>query len=256
MTEPSESAPEPISGNSISASPISGSEVVKIDLGGREVALRPRRNRRARHISLRIDPATGCAILVLPLSASLAEGLDFARSKSRWLRANLDSLPQRTPFADGACIPVMGIRHRIAHHPDFASFIWRDSSSATINVGGEGEGVAMRVTGWLREQARREITERARVKAARLGRPLGSITIGETRTRWGSCSGKCDLAFNWRLIMAPADVLDYVVSHEVAHLAVTSHSPRFWRVVEKLHPGNEEPRAWLRKRGDELWRYG
>ena len=251
MTEPSESAPEPISG-----SPISGSEVVKIDLGGREVALRPRRNRRARHISLRIDPATGCAILVLPLSASLAEGLDFARSKSRWLRANLDSLPQRTPFADGACIPVMGIRHRIAHHPDFASFIWGDSSSATIKVGGEGEGVAMRVTGWLREQARREITMRARVKAARRGRPLGSITIGETLTRWGSCSGKYDLAFNWRLIMAPADVLDYVVSHEVAHLVVMNHSPRFWRVVEKLHPGSEEPRAWLRKRGDELWRYG
>ncbi len=256
MTEPSESAPEPISGNPISGSPLSGSEVVKIDLGGREVALRPRRNRRARHISLRIDPATGGAILVLPLSASLAEGLDFARSKSRWLRANLDSLPQRTPFADGACIPVLGVRHRIAHHPDFASFIWRDGSSATINVGGDGEGVAKRIKEWLREQARREITMRARVKAARLGRPLGSITIRETRTRWGSCSGKYDLAYNLRLIMAPADVLEYVFSHEVAHLAVTNHSPRFWRVVEKLHPGIEEPRAWLRKRGDELWRYG
>ena len=107
MTEPADSSLEP-----------SGADgTVRIDLGGREVALRPRRNSRARHISLRIDPATGCAILVLPLSASLAEGLDFARSKSRWLRANLDSLPQRTPFADGACIPVMGVKHRIAHHP-------------------------------------------------------------------------------------------------------------------------------------------
>ncbi len=212
MTEPSESAPQPTAVN-----PISGNEVVKIDLEGREVALRPRRNRRARHISLRIDPATGCAILVLPLSASLAEGLDFARSKSRWLRANLDSLPSPTPFADGARIPVLGIKHRIAHHPDFASFIWQDRAGATINVGGEDEGVAKRIKGWLFEQARREITERARVKAARLGRPLGRITLRETRTRWGSCSGKYDLAFNWRLIMAPADVLDYVVSHEVAH---------------------------------------
>lgn len=239
-----------------SLEPTGADETVRIDLGGREVALRPRRNRRARHISLRIDPASGCAILVLPLSASLAEGLDFARSKSRWLRANLDSLPQRTPFADGARIPVLGVKHRIAHHPDFASFIWQDRAGATINVGGEGEGVAMRVTDWLFDLARREITMRARAKAARLGRPLGRISIGETRTRWGSCSGKLDLAFNWRLIMAPADVLDYVVSHEVAHLAVMNHSPRFWRVVEKLHPGTEEPRAWLRKRGDELWRYG
>jgi predicted metal-dependent hydrolase len=246
MTEPS-----PISGDSGA-----GNEAVNIDLGGREVTLRPRRNRRARHISLRIDAATGGAILVLPLSASLAEGLDFARAKSRWLCANLDSLPQRTPFADGARIPVLGVRHRIAHHPDFASFIWQDNAGATINIGGKGEEVAARVRSWLIEQARREITVRARAKAERLGRPLGSIALRETRTRWGSCSGKHDLAFNWRLIMAPADVLDYVVSHEVAHLRVMNHSPRFWRVVEKLHPGNEEPRAWLRKRGDELWRYG
>lgn len=66
------------------------------------------------------------------------------------------------------------------------------------------------------------------------------------RTRWGGCSGRRNLSFNWRLVMAPPAVLDYVVVHELAHLAEPSHSTKFWLLVRSHCPRFEEHREWLR----------
>jgi predicted metal-dependent hydrolase len=87
-------------------------------------------------------------------------------------------------------------------------------------------------------------------------RSLGRITLRDTRTRWGSCSHRGDLNFSWRLVFAPRPVLDYVVAHEVAHLAHLDHSPAFWRLCDAL---TEEPgwtKAWLKRNGQALLRYG
>ncbi|OAB58168.1 hypothetical protein AY599_03315 [Leptolyngbya valderiana BDU 20041] len=87
-------------------------------------------------------------------------------------------------------------------------------------------------------------------------RPLGRITLRDTRSRWGSCSHRGDLNFSWRLVFAPLPVLDYVVAHEVAHLAHLDHSPAFWRLCDAL---SEEPgwtKAWLKRHGQALLRYG
>ena len=91
--------------------------------------------------------------------------------------------------------------------------------------------------------------------AAGLGRSAGRIRLADPRARWGSCTASGDLMFSWRLIMAPVDVLDYVVAHEVAHLAELNHSPRFWAVVRRLCPGYEPARDWLRRHGAELHRH-
>jgi predicted metal-dependent hydrolase len=100
------------------------------------------------------------------------------------------------------------------------------------------------------------VTVLAHAKAEHLGRPLLRISVRDVRSRWGSCSSAGALSFSWRLILAPPAVLDYVVAHEVAHLAERGHGPEFWRTVARLTEHMDAGRAWLRRHGRELFRYG
>ena len=105
---------------------------------------------------------------------------------------------------------------------------------------------------FYRRAARAEIAPRADAAAAAVGRPFTKLTIRAQRTRWGSCSATGALSFNWRLLLAPEPVLDYVVWHEACHLAVLDHSPRFWALVEQHLPAYREPQRWLRRHGAGL----
>jgi predicted metal-dependent hydrolase len=89
-------------------------------------------------------------------------------------------------------------------------------------------------------------------EAHEIGVEVGRIAIRDQRTRWGSCSAAGNLSFNWRLVLAPFDVLDYVVVHEVCHIRVPNHSRRFWRLVESRRPEWRRQRDWLREHGPEL----
>jgi predicted metal-dependent hydrolase len=79
--------------------------------------------------------------------------------------------------------------------------------------------------------------------------------VRDTTSRWGSCNTSGALSFSWRLIFAPRDVFDYVVAHEVAHLAQMNHSPRFWSVVAELAPHHEQAREWLNRYGHRLYQF-
>ena len=89
-------------------------------------------------------------------------------------------------------------------------------------------------------------------EAPALGVQYRRIEVRDQRTRWGSCSTIGTLSFNWRLVLAPFEVLDYVVVHELCHLREPNHSPRFWRLVATRRPGWREQRDWLRDHGPEL----
>jgi predicted metal-dependent hydrolase len=108
-------------------------------------------------------------------------------------------------------------------------------------------------------QGRREARERigliAQSEAAALGVRYTRITLRDQRSRWGSCSATGALSFNWRLVLAPHDVLDYVVVHEVCHLVEHHHGPAFWRLVEKRRPGYRDAKAWLDTYGWEILAY-
>jgi predicted metal-dependent hydrolase len=103
-----------------------------------------------------------------------------------------------------------------------------------------------------RRLARREIGSRLDAAVASVGLSYDGLTIRSQRTRWASCSASGTMSFNWRLLLAPGRVLDYVVWHEVCHLEVRDHSPRFWALLEARMPGYGEPRAWLRRHGATL----
>src|SRR5207237_3139479 len=116
-----------------------------------------------------------------------------------------------------------------------------------IRVRGEPAHLARLVRVHLISLARQELGRRARFHAARIGKPVARVSVRDTKSRWGSCSAKGSLSFSWRLVLAPDNVVDYVVAHEVAHLAEMNHGPRFWRLLRELTPGRAAPRPWLRR---------
>jgi predicted metal-dependent hydrolase len=103
-----------------------------------------------------------------------------------------------------------------------------------------------------RTAARELVSALAEEEAERIGVVYQRVRVGGQRTLWGSCSPRGTLSFNWRLVLAPLEVLDYVVVHELCHLRVPDHSRRFWDLVERHRPHWREQRDWLRERGPEL----
>lgn len=226
-------------------------------LDGRAVRLVCRVSARARRITLRVDAKSGAVQLTLPRGVSRAEGLGFAERHGDWLRRRLSDLPEAVPFAAGAEIPLLGRPHVIRHAPGARRGVWRENDA--ILVSGDPEFLPRRVADFLKREAKREIQARAQAKAARLpakARPLRRVILRDTRSRWGSCAQSGDLNFSWRLFLAPEIVCDYVVAHEVAHLAEMNHGPRFWRLVGELTESVSEAKSWLRREGAALHRYG
>jgi hypothetical protein len=108
---------------------------------------------------------------------------------------------------------------------------------------------------WYRGRAREALSTVASRESERLGLEYTRLAIRDQRTRWGSCSTRGTLSFNWRLMLAPIDVLEYVVVHELCHLREHNHSRAFWRLVERARPQFRGERAWLREYGPELLAY-
>jgi predicted metal-dependent hydrolase len=210
---------------------------------------------RARRLLLRVDAASRTVELVLPRGIGAEQGLRFVASHRGWITERLGALPQPVPFADGAIVPVLGTPHRIRRETD------RSAPTVTIadgeiRVRGEEAHIARRVRDCLVRLAKEEMARRAQNHAARIGKTVARVSVRDTKSRWGSCSGSGNLSFSWRLVFAPEAVIDYVVAHEVAHLAEMNHGPRFWRVVASLTPEHATARAWLKRHRSRLLSYG
>lgn len=102
------------------------------------------------------------------------------------------------------------------------------------------------------EAARSYIPKRVAYYSDMTGGTYNRITIRSQKTRWGSCSSKGTLSFNWRLMLAPPAILDYVVVHELCHLKHMNHSADFWKAVESVYPDYRNARKWLKEHGNEL----
>ncbi len=223
-------------------------------LRGRPLSVPLRRDRRARRITIHIDVSIGGARVTMPVGATTAEAEDALREHGDWLLRRLDALPTRVPFSDGAVIPYSGVFHRIVHGGARRGIVERRDGE--IRVFGSPEHLPRRLGDWLKAEARKTISPRALEKAARIDRQIRHISIRDQRSRWGSCSAERRLSFNWRLILAPDPVLDYVVGHEVAHMVEMNHSKNFWRAVDHLTPHTRFGRRWLDTEGNGLYRYG
>lgn len=224
-----------------------------LEIDGRAVPLRVRRNALARQLILRIDEDTDGAVVTIPARAPIKEGLEMARRKTDWIARQLAKRPARVPFAEGEVVPYLGVPLTVARDPHGHGIRQEDGR---LVVSGHAEHLPRRLLDWLRAQAKAEIAERAHAKARRLDMRIGHITIRDTRSRWGSCTVDGDLNFSWRLILTPEYVLDYVVAHEVAHFVHRDHGPAFWTLAGSLTGRMADAKAWLNAQGRELYRYG
>ncbi len=213
-----------------------------------------RRSARARRVSLRIDPRGGAVVVTLPPRAARTAGMALLMDHAAWVAERLAALPGATPFAVGARIPLHGVEHRIRHVPGRRGTVWIEERD--IMVAGDPEFLARRVADFLRAEARRRLASLVQQKAAVAGLVPRRVTVKDTKSRWGSCAASRNLAFSWRLVMAPRYVQDYVAAHEVAHLRHMNHGARFWALVDTLTPHTVAAVAWLRHEGPKLLRIG
>lgn len=225
-----------------------------IPLAGGEAEVEWRRSPRARRVTLRIDPSAGAVVVTLPQRAGRNQGLALLEAHSGWVAERLAALSPRVPFVDGAVVPLLGRPHAIRHRPDSVGGVWLEDEE--IHVSGDAVFLARRVTTWLRAHAKVEISPRAAAHADRIGRRVTRISIKDQKSRWASCAPDGTLAFSWRLVLTPPWVLDYVVAHEVAHLAEMNHGPRFWAAVSHLTPHADAAKSWLAAHGARLLRFG
>jgi len=121
-----------------------------------------------------------------------------------------------------------------------------------VRLGRDEHETASLLQPWLRARAREVIAERIEARAAEMNVRPGRLTIRDQSSRWASASARGSLSFSWRLLLAPPYVLDAVVVHELAHLRIRDHSPRFWALVGRHAPRTAEARRWLREHSHEL----
>ncbi|MDC0345067.1 M48 family metallopeptidase [Planktomarina sp.] len=214
-----------------------------------KVLLRP--SRRASRLSLRISRLKGQVTLSLPLSCPMVQAENFVLEKESWIRAHLADLPRVAQAGFDRQLPFAGRQLTIC--PGAGRQV--ELSGDRLLVPGRESLVPARVKAFLKLQARLALQEAVDRFSERLGRPYGRLTLRDTTSRWGSCSTQGNLNFSWRLIMAPPEVLRYVAAHEVAHLEQMNHSAAFWALVERLFPGHQAQRDWLKRHGEDLHRY-
>ena len=159
------------------------------------------------------------------------------------------------PVTDGSKILIEGVPHVIRLNQGAKSFGSVENGALNLTLPNPADDPSVRglIRATLSARALERIRERVDHFAPRLGVHPGRIAIREQKTRWGSCSSKDNLNFNWKLIMAPPQVLDYVVIHELCHLIEFNHSPRFWALVERQMPDYGAWKKWLDGHKDDLY---
>ena len=210
--------------------------------------LRLVRHRRARRYVLRVTGA-GDVVVTMPRWGSIGEARAFAEQHVDWIRRELlrrASDPGARAWTAGTGIWLRGERCRV--EVDGAE-VRAGDVRARLEPGADVKTALRRA---LRDTASRELPPRLAELAALADLRVTRVTVRDQRSRWGSCSTRGAIALNWRLLMMPPAVRDYVLWHELMHLKRADHSPAFWKLVGEVCPDYRSAKAWLSKHGKEL----
>jgi predicted metal-dependent hydrolase len=212
-----------------------------------------RRSDRARRVRVRVEAGAGAGEsvveVVLPRRAAEREAAAAVRELAPWIERRVAELRRTADAvaARGATLPYLGETLTLVAQPG-RTRAHRRGEELLVPAGDHRPAVER----WLRRRAHAEIAPRLDRATALAGTRYTQLTIRGQRTRWASCSASGAMSFNWRLLLAPAPIVDYVVWHEVCHLEVMDHSPRFWALLESRWPDSREHAAWLRRHGATL----
>ena len=216
-----------------------------------QIAYRVRRSPRSRRIKVRVDPQHGVEVL-LPRRAPLREAADAVARLTDWIEAELERLAAvRERHCPPGTLPYLDERLRVLADPARRTGAVRRPGDV-LAVPAAPAAARAAIERFYRRAARLENARRLDAATAQSGTRYTTLTIRNQRTRWASCARSGAMSFNWRLMLAPERVLDYVVWHEVCHLRHADHSPAFWRMLAEHHPGYRDAAAWLRENGSAL----
>jgi predicted metal-dependent hydrolase len=222
------------------------------------IPYRIRRSERARRARILVD-GNGVEVVV-PHRFPLRDVEPFVEEKRAWIERTLRRMHQTelelapAELVDGGEVPYLGGRLQLSVRVEAGrtrEHVVRREDVLHVALPPEVplQGVLER---WYRRRARVEVGERLDAACARAGTSYARLQIRGQRTRWASCSSSGAMSFNWRLLLAPPEILEYVVEHEVAHLEVLDHSPSFWAVLSSRCPEWREREDWLRRHGHAL----
>jgi predicted metal-dependent hydrolase len=208
-----------------------------------------RRSERARRVRVTVD-GTGGVEVVLPRRAAEREAAAAITELRPWIERRMREVARARAAvsARGDLVPYLGETLRTVAQPG-RTRVHRRGPELLVPDGAERLPALER---WYRRAAFGEIAPRLDRACASSGTSYTKLSIRGQRTRWASCSRTGAMSFNWRLLLAPEPVLDYVVWHEVCHLEVMDHSPRFWSLLGRRWPQYREHAAWLRRHGATL----
>ena len=217
-------------------------------VGDPPIEVRLRRDPRARRLILRLARDTGGPVLTVPPGLSLATARAFLNDQEAWLRGRLAARPAlrrvaegtTLPFGDGTLTLLSIAKGRLRHDGD------------RLLIPGPVDALPLKAAAFLRTAARDACAVQCTQHATALHRRVARISLRDPRSRWGSCTATGEIMFSWRLVLAPAAVLDYVAAPEAAHLVEMNHGPAFWALVARLCPDFQDHRDWLRRHGPEL----
>lgn len=230
-------------------------------LDGRQVCYTVRESRTARKCRIRVSPA-GVEV-VLPRGEDEARAAAFLRENASWVVGQLafqdrvGSVRNQVAVVGPGLLLLRGRQVRVETVTEptrrRCALIEEDGLTVRLRVPENGKVDGEKaLEAWLRRQARHDILARLAERSVEMKAKPGRVYVMGQRTKWGNCSRLRNLSFNWRLVMAPPEALDYIVVHELAHLLEPSHSPRFWLIVRSHCPEFERCRRWLRDNQERL----
>jgi predicted metal-dependent hydrolase len=215
-----------------------------------DVVYQVRRSDRARRVRVTVDAVRGIEV-VLPRRAPEREAAAAIRELRPWIERRMAEMAsaRAAVAARGDTVPYLGRTLDLVTDFPGRTRVARRGETLLVPAGPDRVPALER---WYRRAARAEIEPRLDRACALAGTSYSRLTIRGQRTRWASCSQGGAMSFNWRLLLAPEAVLDYVIWHEVCHLEVMDHSSRFWRLLASRSPGYREHVRWLRVHGATL----
>ncbi len=223
----------------------------QIEIGDPPIPVIIKRSARARRYSLRISNKDGAISLTVPKYAAMAEAMNFAREQEGWMRKHLARQLKPLPLIFGGSVLFDGEYRRIEQGTGRAVRF----EDGIIHVPGNADKLTAKLRAYFKTMARERLVAASVHYADMLERPIGRVTLRDTRSRWGSCTSDGNLMYSWRLIMAPREVQAYVAAHEVCHLIEMNHSDAYWTLVAGIYPDYKAKRSWLKNNGSVLHRY-
>lgn len=229
--------------------------VYTVRLQGVPVVYTIRRSARAKHMRITISAHSGVVVTIPARLRRYMNPDDFLREKQEWVLHHLERVSVEAPPAElgeGSRIHYRGHEHTV-------TILYREIPHPRCRIAGSDLLVILPngfdgdlkhvIKCWMREEASEVIRREAQRQAAAIGVEYNRIIIRDQKTKWGSCSRKANLSFNWRLVLFPDEILRYVIIHELCHLRHFNHSERFWAMVEQYDPRFRESVDWLKKYG-------